>query len=152
MARRRALRGPRRARPQRRDRRPRRDRRERDAADARVVAHRIDVFGSGPRAEPLGKPVAGQHARGAYKLKEGKVQRLAWAGIDAAPRDEPTPVTVLANVTSLAFRFLDPQGEWRTVWGAPGSNETTLPAAVEMTVDLASGERIVRMVDLPRAQ
>jgi type II secretion system protein J len=101
---------------------------------------------------PLQGSMLAAPQRIAYKFREGKVQRLAWAGIDAAPRDEPTPVTVLANVTSLAFRFLDTQGEWRTVWGAPGSNETTLPAAVEMTVELASGERIVRMVDLPRAQ
>jgi type II secretion system protein J len=88
----------------------------------------------------------------AYRFREGKVERLAWAGIDAAPRDEPTGVPVFSGATSLAFRFLDAQGEWRSTWGAPGSSEIALPAAVEMTLDLASGERITRLVDLPGTQ
>jgi len=87
--------------------------------------------------------------RVAYRLREGKVERLTWTGIDAAPRDEPTVVPVFSGATDLTFRFLDTNGVWRGNWGAPGSNETSLPAAVEMTIDLASGERITRLVDLP---
>ncbi|HEX3062789.1 MAG TPA: type II secretion system minor pseudopilin GspJ [Usitatibacter sp.] len=87
--------------------------------------------------------------RVAYRFREGKVERLTWTGIDAAPRDEPAVVPVFAGATSLAFRFLDAKGEWRGSWGAPGSNDWNLPAAVEMTLDLASGERITRLVDLP---
>ena len=86
----------------------------------------------------------------AYRLREGSVERLAWAGVDAAPRDEPVPVTVLGQVGGLTFRFLDERGEWRPTWGLPGSIDT-VPAAVEMTVQLASGEKIVRLVDLPKA-
>ena len=88
----------------------------------------------------------------AYRLKDGKVERLQWSGIDAAPRDEPVPVTVLASAHALTFRFLDAQGQWQATWGAPGSSEIALPAAVEMTLDLESGEHITRIVDLPRAQ
>jgi hypothetical protein len=45
---------------------------------------------------------------------------------------------------------MDPaSGEWRAAW--PGAS-ALLPAAVELTVELASGERIVRLVDLPRTQ
>jgi type II secretion system protein J len=87
----------------------------------------------------------------AYRLRDNRVERLAWAGVDAAPRDEPTPVAVLAPVRTLTFRYLDAvNGEWRTSWGLPGSVETP-PAAVEMALELGSGERIVRLVDLPRA-
>ena len=86
-----------------------------------------------------------------YRLREGTIERLAWAGVDAAPREEPTAVTVLQPVSALAFRFLDARGEWRSSWGLPGSAETALPAAVEMTLQLASGEKIVRLVDLPRS-
>ena len=90
--------------------------------------------------------------RVAYRLREGRIERLAWAGVDAAPRDEPTPTTVLANDASLAFRFLDPKSfEWRADWGLPGNAAAPPPAAVEMTLVLASGERIVRLFDLPRA-
>lgn len=88
--------------------------------------------------------------RVAYRLGEGRVERLAWIAVDAAPRAEPMAVAVLSNVRSLAFRFLDPRGDWRADWGLPGSAET-VPAAVEMTLELASGERIVRLVDLARA-
>jgi hypothetical protein len=45
---------------------------------------------------------------------------------------------------------MDPRsdsGEWRSTW--PNASALT-PAAVEVTVELASGERIVRLVDLPR--
>ena len=89
--------------------------------------------------------------RVAYRLRDGRVERLSWAGVDAAPRDEPAPVAVLGPVRALTFRYLDARnGEWRASWGLPGSIEAP-PAAVEMTLELASGERIVRLVDLPRA-
>jgi general secretion pathway protein J len=84
----------------------------------------------------------------AYRLVEGRVERLAWGSTDPSPRDEPSAVAVLANVRALEFRFFA-ANEWRTGWGAPGSAER-LPAAVEMTLTLASGERIVRIIDLPR--
>ena len=86
-----------------------------------------------------------------YRLREGRVERLDWGGVDAAPRDEPPGTPVLANVSGLAFRFLDPQSlEWRADWGLPGNAAQTPPAAVEMTLTLASGERVVRLFDLPR--
>ena len=89
--------------------------------------------------------------RVAYRLREGVVERFLWEGVDAAPRDEPTPTALLADVTSLAFRFMDPRNsEWQTNWGLPGYAEEKVPAAVEMTVVLAGGERIVRLFDLPR--
>ena len=89
--------------------------------------------------------------RVAWRLREGRIERLAWAGVDAAPREEPTATLILDPAAALAFRFLDPKSdEWRPTWGLPGSDEG-LPAAVEMTLTLASGERIVRIVDLPRA-
>ena len=89
--------------------------------------------------------------RVAWRLREGRIERLAWAGVDAAPREEPVATQILDAAGALAFRFLDPKSdEWRPTWGLPGTDDG-LPAAVEMTVTLASGERIVRVVDLPRA-
>jgi hypothetical protein len=54
---------------------------------------------------------------------------------------------VLDGVRSLDFRFLG-AADWQATWGLPGSADK-VPAAVEMTLVLASGERIVRLVDLP---
>jgi len=87
----------------------------------------------------------------AYRLREGRIERLAWAGVDVAPRDEPTAIAVLSDVTSLSMRYLDAKGEWRSAWGLPGTAETATPAAVEVTVKMSSGETIVRFMDLPRS-
>lgn len=88
----------------------------------------------------------------AYRLRQGSIERLAWSSVDAAPRDQGTAIPVMARVAALDFRFLDARsGEWRTAWGL-GTAETALPAAVEMTLQLASGEKIVRLMDLPRHQ
>lgn len=99
---------------------------------------------------PLQQNVLAAPQRIAYRLNGDHVERLSWAGVDAAPREEPQAVSVLAPVRALSFRFLDPRSlEWRSAW--PGGSEL-LPAAVEVTVQLASGERVVRLVDLPRMQ
>lgn len=87
--------------------------------------------------------------RVAYRFIDGRVDRLAWPAVDSAPRIDPQATPVLWNVRLLAFRFLDPRGEWRPTWGLSGSPDA-MPAAVEMTLELASGERIVRLLDLPR--
>ena len=86
--------------------------------------------------------------RVAYRLREGRIERLVWSSVDAAPRDEPATLPVLGNVRALDFRFLA-ANEWRTSWAPPG-NIVAPPAAVEMTLTLESGERIVRLVDLTR--
>jgi general secretion pathway protein J len=97
---------------------------------------------------PLQENVLAAPQRIAYRLNGTQVERLAWNSVDAAPRDEPRAVAILADVRALDFRFLTPTGEWRGTWGLPGSGENA-PAAVEMTLQLASGERIVRLLDLP---
>lgn len=83
-----------------------------------------------------------------YRLAEGRVDRLAWPGVDAGPRAEALATPLLRDVRSLAFRFLDSRYEWRTDWAAPAAQG--MPLAVEMTLELAGGERIVRIVDIAR--
>jgi general secretion pathway protein J len=87
--------------------------------------------------------------RVAYRKVADRVERITWYGVDAAPRDEGTAVTLLQGVSALDFRFMTPEGEWRTGWAPPGA-DSVLPAAVELTLQLGSGEKIVRVFDLPR--
>jgi type II secretion system protein J len=95
-------------------------------------------------------PAAGPQ-RVAYRLREHAVERFLWESVDAAPRDDPPPTSLLAGVDSLSFRFMEPaSSEWLVQWGLPGQAVDKVPAAVEMTLVLASGERIVRLFDLPR--
>ena len=100
---------------------------------------------------PLAENALAAPRRIAWRLRGDTVERLQWAGVDAAPREEPTAVPILKSVTALAFRFLDQGGQWRSTWGLPGDAQTQLPDAVEVTFTLASGEKIVRLVDLPRS-
>jgi general secretion pathway protein J len=120
------------------------------------VSSLLDLGGSTGRGLALTRSGATLNAnalaapqRVAYRHREGRIERLSWNAADAGPRAEPQSTPVLEDAASLAFRFLDPRGEWRPDWGLPGTNEM-LPAAVEMTLELANGERIVRLVDLPR--
>jgi general secretion pathway protein J len=100
---------------------------------------------------PLQQNALAAPQRIAYRLRNGAIERLSWNGVDAAPREEPVAVPVLKSVAGLSFRFLDPNGVWQATWALPGNADVPLPAAVEVTLQLASGERIVRLVDLPRA-
>lgn len=83
-----------------------------------------------------------------YRLAEGRVERLAWPAVDAAPRAQVESIPVLEDVRSLAFRFLDRNLDWRRDWALPATQGT--PLAVEMTVELGGGEKIVRIVEVPR--
>ena len=83
-----------------------------------------------------------------YRLTEGRVDRLAWPGVDSGPRAEVTATPVLEDVRTLEFRFLGRGLDWKRDWASPGTQE--MPLAVEMTLELAGGERIVRVVDIPR--
>jgi general secretion pathway protein J len=83
-----------------------------------------------------------------YRLAEGRVERLSWPGVDSGPRAEVAATPVIEGVRALAFRFLDRQLEWRREWALPAA--PGMPLAVEMTLELASGERIVRLVEIAR--
>ena len=101
---------------------------------------------------PLQENALAAPQRVAWRLREGRVERLAWGGVDASPREEPQAVALLDGVAALGFRFLDPKAfEWRATWGLPGSSEP-MPAAVEVAVTLASGEKVVRLLDLARTE
>ncbi len=120
------------------------------------VSSTLDVLTTGDglaltrAGSPLQENTLAAPQRVGYRLKDGAVERLIWSSVDAAPRQDPVATPVLPNATALAFRFLDPKsGEWRKSWGLPGSGEANAPAAVEMTLTLASGESIVRLMDIP---
>ena len=83
-----------------------------------------------------------------YRFVDGRVERLAWTAVDSGPRAEAAATPVLEDVRSLAFRFLDRAYEWRSDWALPATQG--MPLAVEMALELASGEKIVRVVDIPR--
>ncbi len=83
-----------------------------------------------------------------YRMRGGTVELLAWTVLDQGPRTEPVVIAALRDVSSMAVRFLDRRGQWQSRWPPPGaaSAQKAVPAGVEVTLTLASGERIVRLL------
>jgi prepilin-type N-terminal cleavage/methylation domain-containing protein len=81
-----------------------------------------------------------------YSYADGALARLLWR--EAAPLAEPPLRSpVLTGLKSVLFRCLDSQGAWQSAWPATPA-ETGLPRAVEMVVELASGESIRRVMQV----
>lgn len=87
---------------------------------------------------------AGQ--RLAYRLRNGAVEVLYWAGYDRPQGVDPTPYALLDGVTRFQLAYLTKAGAWTDAW--PQAGETELPRAVKVDVTLASGEAIERWLAL----
>ena len=88
-----------------------------------------------------------------YRVQNGALELLTWTVLDQAPRSTPTVSVVLQEVAGLGVRYRDAAGAWHAAWPrnadrASGSGRTTLPAGVELTVQLTTGERITRLIPL----
>jgi general secretion pathway protein J len=82
-----------------------------------------------------------------YRVHDGALERLSWSVLDQAPRSTPTATAILSGVAGLAVRYRDAQGKWQQQWPSPAApGEIALPTALDMTLRLASGERITRII------
>ncbi len=82
-----------------------------------------------------------------YRLQEGSITLLRWPYPDQAPRTEPARYPLLEGVHEFRLRHLDNYGNWLDQW-PPGGQPGALPMALEVTVTLASGEKIIRVFAL----
>jgi general secretion pathway protein J len=92
--------------------------------------------------------VAAPPRRLGYRMRGNAVELLAWTVLDQGPRTEPAVVAALRDVKDMQVRFLDRRGQWHLQWppaGAPAPQQT-VPAAIEVALTLASGERVVRLM------
>ena len=72
--------------------------------------------------------------RVAYRLREGRLERLSFRSVDGG--GDAVGVTVLDGVTALRLRYRDEDGAWLDRW-AP-SDPTRLPQAVELVTSSAA--------------
>jgi len=91
--------------------------------------------------------VLGDVQRLGYRLKNGKVEMLVWPVLDQAPRTRPEAETLLSGVKGMEIRYLGAEGTWWTRWPKPGA-PGELPRALEITLELPSGERMSRLFAL----
>lgn len=86
-----------------------------------------------------------------YRLRGDVIEQLIWPALDAAPRAIPAVNILLERVAAAEFRYLDSDEKWLLRWPLPGRN-IVFPAAVEVTIELQSGERVTRLFALPILQ
>lgn len=82
-----------------------------------------------------------------YRLRGQQLQLLIWPALDQAPYSEAVAYTVLEPVESMKLRYLDSAGSWYETWGS--ATDPKLPKAVELSLTLASGERLTRFLAIP---
>ncbi|WP_419535639.1 type II secretion system minor pseudopilin GspJ [Endozoicomonas sp.] len=80
--------------------------------------------------------------RVSYSVEGDELVRYYWLILDRAPGVTRIRQTVMSNVKSLKFRFLDENKRWVSMWpplqkfqpNTPEDNLSLLPGAVEMTI------------------
>jgi len=104
-----------------------------------------------------GEPTFGESRRPdlrriAWRLRDGKLERLTWPVLDRGPATEPIVSTVLNGVEGFELRFIGAAGSGTTVWpvdlltlGGQAAANTSLPRAVEVDLTVAGRPRITRL-------
>ena len=89
--------------------------------------------------------------RHGYRLNNGTLEQLVWPVLDQAPRSAPAVNKLLERVTRFELRYLDRIGNWQTRWPLPGvaAATATLPAALEVVIELEGGTTVTRVFALP---
>lgn len=125
---------------------------QRDFSQAAPRGVRDELGGPLPalRGDPSGRVVAvtragypnpagvrrSQLLRVRYVLRDHQLLRLQFPVLDRAPVALPRPDVLLHGVRSLRLRYLDATGNWQRSWPPAGATATTLPRAVEVTMQL----------------
>jgi general secretion pathway protein J len=66
-----------------------------------------------------------------YRLRDGRLERLAFAQVDGESRAVTMPL--LGGVRQVRLRYRDREGDWQPVWNV--TNPILLPRAVELVSD-----------------
>ena len=94
----------------------------------------------------------GTMQRAAYRLEENELVRYHWNVLDRTLNNEPIAVALLDDVDSVAFRFLQPDGEWIEQWPPPGMpgplGLKQRPRAVEVVLTLQREGEISRLLEV----
>lgn len=102
---------------------------------------RISRAGPEFSADPGG---AGQ--RLGYRLRGGTVEILYWPHLDQPASVAPSIYALAAEIAAFRLAYLDADGQWRDRW--PVAGDLPVPRAIQVELELASGETIERWLML----
>lgn len=90
--------------------------------------------------------------RAAYRIEEGELVRYHWRVLDRTFNNEPIGVTLLDDVESVLFRFLQANDEWTEQWPpqnqAGPQGDRMRPRAVEIILTLSGEGQITRLLEI----
>jgi len=100
---------------------------------------------------PMALP-RGTQQRAAYRLEEDELVRYHWNVLDRTFSNEILGVTLLDDVESIVFMYLQENGEWTDRW-PPGGREGALglrirPRAVQIVLTLIDEGEITRIIEV----
>lgn len=116
------------------------------ASEAGAVQDAQVLFTRGGGVDAAGGWVAPQ--RIGYRMRNHAVELLRWEHLDQAPNALPKVDVVLQGVREFELRYLSHSLLWEKQWAGSSLN-VPLPKALELSLLLDSGEKIVRVMDLP---
>jgi general secretion pathway protein J len=94
----------------------------------------------------------GTMQRAAYRLEENELIRYHWNVLDRTLNNQPIAVVLLDDVDAVAFRFLQPSGEWIEQWPPPSMpgplGLKQRPRAVQVVVSLLGEGEISRLIEV----
>ncbi|MBE7524546.1 MAG: type II secretion system minor pseudopilin GspJ [Burkholderiales bacterium] len=93
-----------------------------------------------------GSDPGAEGTRIAYRLAGDTVEIAYWPRLDRAASARPARYALVGGISRFEARYADDDGEWTDRWSPPRRNE--LPAAVAITLTLAEGGRIERVMVL----
>ena len=90
--------------------------------------------------------------RSAYRIEEDELIRYHWRVLDRTLANEPIGVTLLDDVESILFRFLQANGDWTEQWPPPNRpgplGARQRPRAVEIILTLVDEGEIRRVLEV----
>jgi type II secretion system protein J len=92
-----------------------------------------------------------------YRFRDNRLEHMSWPVLDQGTRTTPVVGTLVENISEASFRFLEYQpnnSPWQNRWPQAGiaPKDATLPAAVEVSITLATGENMKRVFVVQAAQ
>ena len=109
------------------------------AVDSGLDAEGIIEFTRAGNSNPTGL-VRSSLQRVRYHLQDKKLVRMSWNLVDHIDA-EPIAMSLLEDVESLSFKFLNNNNSWKENW----NSAVEIPKAVELTLEHKNWGKIVRL-------
>lgn len=119
---------------------------DRPALDGQAAGFELTRFGA---ANSLGLTRA-ELERVAYRLDDGKLQRLRYVVLDRAPGSLPETTDLLDGIDRFELRYRGADGRELRQWPPPRDSVEALPRAVEVRIAGKDLGEIRRLLELPQ--